>query len=206
MIRIALEELGLTFEPVRVDRAAAAHKKPDYLKLNPQGLLPVLEDGDLVLFETGAILLHLADHTGRLGPEGPDAQDRQARAAFLKWLFYLSNTAPRESEAEKRFRFRVVDPNSRGWRTRGMMDAADAALWGELGALWQNACIGPDGGRSIVREGDDPFPLDEHELPGQAMSLTPAQCGALVRDAQEGEAAEDRDWVALEGLCRAIES
>jgi glutathione S-transferase len=92
VIRIALEELGLTFEPVRVDRAAAAHKQPDYLKLNPQGLLPVLEDGDLVLFETGAILLHLADRIGRLGPEGPDAHDPKARAAFLKWLFYLSNT------------------------------------------------------------------------------------------------------------------
>ncbi len=52
----------------------------------------MLEDGDLVLFETGAILLHLADRTGRLGPEGPGARDRQARAAFLRWLFYLSNT------------------------------------------------------------------------------------------------------------------
>ena len=92
VIRIALEELGLAFEPVRVDRAAAAHKQPTYLKLNPQGLLPVLEDGDLVLFETGAILMHLADRTGRLGPNGPDARDPQARAAFLKWLFYLSNT------------------------------------------------------------------------------------------------------------------
>ena len=92
VIRIALEELGLAFEPVRVNRAAGELKQPEYLKLNPQGLLPVLEDGDLVLFETGAILLHLADRTGRLGPEGPDAREPQARAAFLKWLFYLSNT------------------------------------------------------------------------------------------------------------------
>ena len=92
VVRIALEELGLAFEPVRVNRATAEHKQPAYLKLNPQGLLPVLEDGDLVLFETGAILLHLADRTGRLGPEGPDAQEPQARAAFLKWVFYLSNT------------------------------------------------------------------------------------------------------------------
>ena len=92
VIRIALEELRLDFEQVRVNRAAAEHKKPAYLKLNPQGLLPMLEDGDLVLFETGAILLHLADRTGRLGPDGPDAREPQARAAFLKWLFYLSNT------------------------------------------------------------------------------------------------------------------
>ena len=92
VVRIALEELGLAFQPVRVDRAAGEHKQPAYLALNPQGLLPVLEDGDLVLFETGAILLHLADRTGRLGPEGPGAREPQARAAFLKWLFYLSNT------------------------------------------------------------------------------------------------------------------
>jgi glutathione S-transferase len=92
VVRIALEELGLAFEPVRVNRAASEHKQPAYMKLNPQGLLPVLEDGDLVLFETGAILLHLADRTGKLGPDGPDARDPQARAAFLKWLFYLSNT------------------------------------------------------------------------------------------------------------------
>jgi glutathione S-transferase len=92
VVRIALEELGLDFEPERIDRAAATHKQPDYLRLNPQGLLPVLEDGGLVLFETGAILLHLADRTGRLGPEGPGARDPEARAAFLKWLFYLSNT------------------------------------------------------------------------------------------------------------------
>jgi glutathione S-transferase len=92
VVRIALEELGLGFEPVRVDRAAGEHRQPAYLRLNPQGLLPVLEDGDLVLFETGAILLHLADRSGRMGPEGPGAQEPQARAAFLRWLFYLSNT------------------------------------------------------------------------------------------------------------------
>jgi len=92
VVRIALEELGLAFEPVRVDRSRQGHKAPEYLKLNPQGLIPVLEDGDIVLFETGAILLHLADRTGRLGPDGLAAQNPQVRAAFLKWLFYLSNT------------------------------------------------------------------------------------------------------------------
>lgn len=92
VVRMALEELGLDYQGVRVDRAAKAHRQPDYLKLNPQGLIPVLEDGDLVLFETGAILMHLADRTGRFGAEGPDAQDPQARGAFLKWLFFTSNT------------------------------------------------------------------------------------------------------------------
>lgn len=92
VVRLALEELGLAYQAVRVDRAAGGHKSPGYLRLNPQGLLPVLEDGALVLFETGAILLHLADRSGRLGPEGPAAQDPAARAAFLRWLFWISNT------------------------------------------------------------------------------------------------------------------
>lgn len=92
VIRIALEELGLDYEAVRLDRSRGAHRSASYLKLNPQGLIPVLEDGDLVLFETGAILAHLADRTGLLGPEGPAAVEPQARAGFLKWLFYLSNT------------------------------------------------------------------------------------------------------------------
>lgn len=56
-----LEELGVPFELKRVDRANAAHKSPDYLKLNPNGQIPVLVDGDLVLYETAAICLHLAD-------------------------------------------------------------------------------------------------------------------------------------------------
>jgi glutathione S-transferase len=92
VVRIALEELGLAYEAIRVDRAAGEHRSPGYLGLNPQGLIPVLEDGDLVLFETGAILLHLADRTGRLGPDGPPADDPSSRAAFLRWLFWVSNT------------------------------------------------------------------------------------------------------------------
>ena len=113
-------------------------------------------------------------------------------------LFFLSNTAPLESDAEKRFRFRVVDPDSRGWRSRGVMHQSDALLWAELGALWEQACV------TDVHIEAEPFPLEDHELAGQAMSLTPAQCGALVRDARNEASTEERDWDALGGLCRAI--
>lgn len=95
-VRIALELFGLTFETVRVDRARGAQRSPGYLALNPQGLIPVLEHrrpgGDLVLFETGAILLHLAEHVGRFGPDGPLATDPTKRATALRWVFFLSNT------------------------------------------------------------------------------------------------------------------
>lgn len=92
VVRVALEVLGLPFGGVRIDRGKGEHKQPAYLALNPQGLLPVLEDGDLVLFETGAILWHAVERAGWLGPDGPAADEPAARAAALRWLFYLSNT------------------------------------------------------------------------------------------------------------------
>jgi len=85
-----LEELGVPFELLLVDRAGAAHKSPEYLKLNPNGLIPVLVDGDLVLYETAAICLHLADThpQARLAP--PTRTDE--RAHFYKWLVWCTNT------------------------------------------------------------------------------------------------------------------
>jgi glutathione S-transferase len=87
---IVLRELGLPFELVTVDRPNNAHKSPAYLKLNPNGLIPVLVDGELVLYETAAILLHLADThpAARLMPPLGTAE----RAQAYKWLVWLSNT------------------------------------------------------------------------------------------------------------------
>ena len=87
---ILLEELGVPYEKVLVQRAAQDHKQAAYLRLNPNGLIPVLVDGDLVLYETAAIVLHLCDthaHSGFAPPLG-SAQ----RAHFYKWLMWLTNT------------------------------------------------------------------------------------------------------------------
>jgi glutathione S-transferase len=88
-VRMVLHELDVPYEAVSVDRMHAAHKAADYLALNPQGLLPVLvTDGqDAPLFETAAILLHLAERSGGLLPAAPAARGR-----LLKWLFFISNT------------------------------------------------------------------------------------------------------------------
>jgi glutathione S-transferase len=85
-----LEEIGVPFELKLVDRAGAAHKSPDYLKLNPNGLIPVLVDGDLVLYETAAIGLHLADAhpDARLAPPLRTA----LRAQYYKWFVWSTNT------------------------------------------------------------------------------------------------------------------
>ena len=87
---IVLEEIGVPYEHVLVDRAAGAHKQPDYLRLNPNGLLPVLQDGGLTLYETAAITLHLCDRhaLARLIP----ALGTDDRAHFYKWLVWLTNT------------------------------------------------------------------------------------------------------------------
>lgn len=87
---VLLHELGVPFERVLVDRTQGAHKAPDYLKLNPNGLIPVLEDGELVLYEAAAIVMHLADRfpQARLAP----APGTPARAHYYKWLLWMSNT------------------------------------------------------------------------------------------------------------------
>lgn len=88
IIRLALEEIGAPYETVLVDRTIGAQKSAAYRALNPNGLIPVLETPQGALFETGAILLWLADTHGALAP-APSAPDR---GAFLKWLFFTSNT------------------------------------------------------------------------------------------------------------------
>ena len=90
MPHIFLEELGVPFELKLVDRSRNAQKSPEYLKLNPNGLIPVLVDGDLVLYETPAILLHLADTHPQSGLV--PALGTADRAHCYKWMVWLSNT------------------------------------------------------------------------------------------------------------------
>ena len=87
---LVLQEMGLPFELVLVDRTVDAHKAPAYLALNPNGLLPALCDGGLVLYETAAICLHLCDTHPQSGLA--PAPGTLQRANFYKWLMWLTNT------------------------------------------------------------------------------------------------------------------
>jgi glutathione S-transferase len=87
---ILLEELGVPYERVLVDRTQDVHKTTAYLKLNPNGLIPVLSDGDLVLYETAAICLHLCDTHPAAGLAPPVGTPE--RAHFYKWLVWFTNT------------------------------------------------------------------------------------------------------------------
>jgi GST-like protein len=94
-IPVALEELGLPYELRSVNIRAGRQKAPDYLALNPNAKVPLLVDGDLVLPESGAILVHLAETAGRLLPTEP-----AARAKAFEWLFVqLSGTGPAFGQA-----------------------------------------------------------------------------------------------------------
>ena len=85
-----LQALGLPHRLVEVDRAQAAHKGAAYLALHPNGLIPMLVDGDLVLYETAAICLHLADQQPASGLM--PAPGTPARGEAYKWLVWMSNT------------------------------------------------------------------------------------------------------------------
>lgn len=87
---IVLEEIGRPFALTLVDRTQDQHKSADYLRLNPNGLIPVLVDGDMVLYETAAICLHLADTHLESGMAPGLATPE--RAQFYKWLMWLTNT------------------------------------------------------------------------------------------------------------------
>ncbi|QFT60449.1 Glutathione S-transferase GST-6.0 [Sulfitobacter sp. THAF37] len=88
IVRLALEHAQLPYGTRLVNRAVSEQSGAAYRALNPQGLIPVLETPQGPMFETGAILLWLADRHGGLAPAPQDAE----RAAFLKWLFFVSNT------------------------------------------------------------------------------------------------------------------
>lgn len=88
--RWALEELGVPYEIERISFQTGAHKRPEYLAINPHGTVPALVDGDLKLTESSAIVLHLADKfpDKRLAP--PLGTDE--RANLYRWAVYVPAT------------------------------------------------------------------------------------------------------------------
>lgn len=90
ILRLALEEIGVPYRTHPIDRDRGRLTSPEYLALAPTGLIPVLETPDGPVFETAAILLWLGDRhrEAALCPASNDP----GRAAFLSWLFFVSNS------------------------------------------------------------------------------------------------------------------
>ncbi|HKE11590.1 MAG TPA: glutathione S-transferase family protein [Myxococcota bacterium] len=80
---VALEELGVPYEVHPVNLGANEQLKPDFLALNPNHKIPVLADDDLVVWESGAILLYLAEKYGKLLPA-----DRKGRLEAIQYAFF----------------------------------------------------------------------------------------------------------------------
>ncbi|WP_119156059.1 glutathione S-transferase family protein [Caldimonas tepidiphila] len=97
-ISIALEELALPYRPQVLDLGKKDQKEPWFLAINPNGRIPAIVDrdeGDFAVFESGAILLYLAEKTGRLLPA-----DAKGRSQVVQWLmFQMGGVGPMMGQA-----------------------------------------------------------------------------------------------------------
>jgi GST-like protein len=149
-VALFLEEAGIPYEAIPVDTRKGEQHKPDYLAINPNAKVPAIVDGDVTVFDSNAILLYLAEKTGKFLPPPSDKN----RGELLSWLMFVASGlgpfsgqsvhfrhyAPKEGldYARNRYVFEaqrhygVVD----GWlKTRKYMvgetyTIVDMALWG----------------------------------------------------------------------------
>ncbi len=101
---VTLEELGLPYEVHPINLAANVQKEEWFLKLNPNGRIPVIVDRearDFAVFETGAIMVYLAEKTGRLLPK-----DSEGRSRAMQWLmFQMGGIGPMMGQANVFYRY-----------------------------------------------------------------------------------------------------
>ena len=103
-VSIALEELALPYTVHHLDLSRMDQKQPEFLEINPNGRVPAIVDrdeGNFAIFESGAILIYLAEKTGRLLP-----RDTRGRSLVMQWLmFQMAGIGPMMGQANVFFRY-----------------------------------------------------------------------------------------------------
>jgi glutathione S-transferase len=103
-VSIMLEELGMPYSVHPISLGEGDQKKPDYLRLNPNGRIPAIVDVDeeeFAVFESGAILIYLAEKSGQLLPSR-----RRLRSTVLQWLMLqMGGVGPMQGQANVFFRY-----------------------------------------------------------------------------------------------------
>ncbi|VVP96696.1 Disulfide-bond oxidoreductase YfcG [Pseudomonas fluorescens] len=103
-VSIVLEELGLPYRVHALSFDKKEQKSEDFLKINPNGRIPAIVDranGDFAVFESGAILIYLAELSGKLLPTDP-----KGRSVVLQWLmFQMGGIGPMQGQANVFFRY-----------------------------------------------------------------------------------------------------
>ena len=148
-VALCLEEMGLPYETVLVDGRRGEQFAPDFLAVNPNGKLPAIVDDGVTVFDSNAILLHLAEKTGRFLPEA----GAQPRADLLSWLMFVaSGVGPYSGQAvhfkhnvptgneygatryvfEVKRHYKILDERlaSRRYILGGSYSIVDMAMWG----------------------------------------------------------------------------
>jgi glutathione S-transferase len=211
-ISITLEELGLPYSVRHIRLDKKEQKEPWYLKLNPNGRIPTIVDhdnGDFTVFESGAIMIYLAEKTGKLMPS-----DVKGRSTVIQWLmFQMGNVGPMMGQANVFFRYapekipyaidryhrevrrllEVLDTRLEGREyLAGDYSIADIANWSWVhGHKWSGVAIdGLDhlrrwldrvGARPAVKRGKDvPEPTDLEEMLRKADEATAKVRGILA--------------------------
>jgi GST-like protein len=148
-VALCLEEMGLKYELVPVDTRKGEQHKPEFLKVNPNAKVPAIVDGDATVFDSNAILLYLAEKTGKFLPGKSDKE----RGELLSWLMFVAsgigpysgqavhfrNFAPEPKdyavnrytfEAQRHWGILEARLASRQWMLGDAYTVVDMAVWG----------------------------------------------------------------------------